>query len=167
MTNIVTYRIQWNETVLSDNTNYDKTYNDENNRLLDICKKKVQMFSISFIGEFALFYGIFINYISCIKKTSFSNVVFYISSIFYILTIIIIFSVIKYNNCMEYYKENQGTHILYNLLMLQYISCTMIFGIFAFDYIITIMIKYCKRNQINRHQILNDEWEDDVMINEI
>ena len=169
---IFSYKIIWNTEILSDNTNYDIRNNDEKNNLIIVCKKKAQVFSISFIGELVLLYGIFVNYISCIKKSVFSKITLYISIIFYIITIIIVFAIIKYNNCLEYYKDNIGTYIFYKLLIIKYISCTSIFAILSFDYIISLFLKYYKqrrRIQNRNIQTLETETEtsDDELLTEI
>ena len=171
--NIIKHQILWNTTIISDNTNYDRYHNDENNQLLTICKKKSQIYAMSFISQLVLLYGIFVNYISCIKKTPFTTVILYISLVFYMFIIVIIFGIIKYNHCLEYYKDNTGTHIFYKLLMTQYISCTTIFSVLAFDYITFVIIKHYKKiQQIRRHNNNNnnnhnDNLSDDIMINEI
>ncbi len=160
----------WNTTILSDNTTYDNTYNQKNNELLSICKKKSQIYSMSFIGELVLLYGIFVNYISCIKKTAFANTMLYISIAFYMLTIVIVFVIIQYNKCLEYYKDNTGTHVFYNLLMIQYISCTTIFSLLAFDYIILIFIKYYTQHRYqrqNHHNQINNDSSDDELLDGI
>jgi hypothetical protein len=145
---VLTYGLTYGKN--NTNTNTDTNNNtliDTNltNNQNNVCERITSIYSLAFFGNLMVLYGVFTKYISCIKESSNAILILYISFIFYLIITAIIFGFIQLNDCLRFYKEDIYLKI-YNLVAIQYISCTILLGTLAIDYTIYFVNKNHQNN---------------------